>query len=70
MSPHPDGGRTDRRLRKMGLGKAAKGEFPNAKPESEWKSELSGTEYRMLRQQGTEAPGRGECEFLSTILLP
>ena len=35
-------------------------EFPNAKPETEWKKELTGTEYRMLRQQGTEAPGRGE----------
>jgi len=35
-------------------------EFPNAKPEDEWKKELNGSEYRMLRQQGTEAPGRGE----------
>ena len=35
-------------------------EFPLAKSEAEWRSQLSGSEYRMLRQQGTEAPGRGE----------
>jgi hypothetical protein len=33
-------------------------EYPNAKPESEWKKELSNTEFRMLRQAGTEAPVR------------
>ena len=35
-------------------------EFVNAKPEAEWKQQLTGSEYRMLRQQGTETPGRGE----------
>ena len=43
--------------------KAAEGpseEFPLAKPDSEWRQELTKAEYRMLRQAGTEAPGTGE----------
>jgi len=34
--------------------------FPNNKSEDDWRKQLSREEYRMLRQQGTEAPGRGE----------
>lgn len=34
--------------------------FPVSKSDSEWRAELSPEEYRMLRMQGTEAPGRGE----------
>ena len=30
------------------------------KPESEWKSELSPAEYKVIRQKGTEAPFTGE----------
>lgn len=30
------------------------------KSEAEWRQELSGKEYQMLRQQGTEHPGTGE----------
>ena len=34
--------------------------FPVAKSDAEWRSELSAQEFRMLRQQGTEAPRTGE----------
>jgi len=37
-----------------------KAEFPLAKSEEEFRSELTPQEYRMLRQQGTEAPRTGE----------
>ena len=40
--------------------KSGAAEFPNAKSEAEWREQLTPAEYRMLRQQGTEAPGRGE----------
>ena len=40
--------------------KMSAAEFPTAKSEEEWRAELSRDEYRMLRQQGTEAPRKGE----------
>eukprot|EP00656_Telonema_subtile_P002384 TRINITY_DN11050_c0_g1_i3.p1 TRINITY_DN11050_c0_g1~~TRINITY_DN11050_c0_g1_i3.p1 ORF type:complete len:120 (+),score=18.40 TRINITY_DN11050_c0_g1_i3:89-448(+) len=36
------------------------GDFPLDRPDSEWKSILTKSEYSTLRQGGTEAPGRGE----------
>ena len=35
-------------------------EYPHGKSEAEWRQALSASEFKMLRQRGTEAPGRGE----------
>lgn len=34
--------------------------YPVQKSENEWRAVLSPEQFRVLRQQGTEAPGRGE----------
>ena len=41
--------------------KLPKGEIPKIeKSEDEWKSELTSSEYRILREKGTERPGTGD----------
>jgi len=42
------------------LAMARAAQFPNDKSDAQWSAELTSEEFHMLRNRGTEAPGKGE----------